>query len=235
MRSSGAILLSLCLLRTTPADGQVLVGILLGDKLSSETFNIGLELGMNLSTLDDMEGAERMTGPMIGLFASWRFSEHVHLQPSILFLSKKGAKNATPIPLGDPELDPLIAGGRLTRTLSYIDIPVLLQWAPQRNTGLRVGLGPQIGFLLSADDRYDGRSSTGTPVVIEKDIESRAAGIDAGVAFDAEYRIGSTGLAIGIRYYHGLTSLLPDDPGPAIHQRVLSGSGRISLGGRKKE
>ena len=88
----------------------MLIGILLGDKLSSETFNIGLELGMNLSTLDDMEGAERMTGPMVGLFASWRFSEHVHLQPSILFLSKKGASNATPIPLGDPELDPLIAG-----------------------------------------------------------------------------------------------------------------------------
>ena len=41
-----------------PADGQVLI-LLFGEKLSTENFNIGLDLGMNFSNLSGMAAAER--------------------------------------------------------------------------------------------------------------------------------------------------------------------------------
>jgi hypothetical protein len=65
-------------------------------------------------------------------------------------------------------------------------------------------------------------------VVTENDIEDSLERFDVGVAFDAEYRIKGIGLAIGVRYYHGLAKLSSD--GPSMYNRVLSGSGRIALG-----
>jgi len=214
-----------------PAHGQVLMGMLFGDKLATDNFNIGFEIGMNFSTVNGLEGASRSNGPLIGLFASWRYSEHFHLYTGLYPLSAKGAKGADPIPLNDPQLDPLVASGRMDRALGYVDIPVLLQWAQHRDGGIRVGAGPQFGFRTSAVDRYEATTAQGTKVVIENDLETEW--LDAGLALDAEYRITGIGLAIGLRYYHGTTNVVSGSPGPAIHNRVLSGTGRIALGGRK--
>ena len=214
-----------------PADAQVLIGVLFGGKLASENFNIGFEIGMNLPTIEGLEGADRTRGLLIGLFASWRFSEHWHLFTGLLPLSNKGAQKADPIPLNDPELDTLVAGGSMDRQLDYLDIPILLQLAQRRGDGLRVGIGPQVGILLSAKDRYRSSSAQGTSVITENDIEDSLERFDAGVALDAEYRLSGIGLAIGVRYYHGLTNLASS--GPSMYNRVLSGSGRITLGGSR--
>ena len=215
----------------TPADAQVLIGLLFGEKLASDNFNIGFEIGMNLSTVNGLDGASRSSGPLIGLFASWRFSERFHLYTGLLPLSHKGAREADPVPLNDPQLDSMVASGRMDRQLGYIDIPVLLQWAQHRDRGIRVGAGPQLSFRTSAVDRYEATTAQGTSVVVENDIETEW--LDAGIAFDAEYRITGVGLAIGLRYFHGLTNV--SRAGPAFHNRVLSGTGRISLGGRSQK
>ena len=212
-----------------PAGGQVLIGMLFGGAVASENFNIGFEIGMNLSTVSGLNGATRARGSLLGLFASWRFSEHYHLFTAVLPLSNKGAKNADPIPLNDPTLDPILATGTMARDLSYLDIPVLLQLAQRRDGGFRVGVGPQVGILLSANDRYAGLTPQGTRVVIENDIEDTVQRFDAGVAFDTEYRFSAIPLAIGLRYYYGLTDAMRGS-GPALHNNVLSGSGRIALG-----
>ena len=227
-----AVLVALSTTIARPAHAQVLIGLLFGEKLASDNFNIGFEIGMNLSTVNGLDGASRSTGPLIGLFASWRFSEHFHLYTGFLPLSQKGASEADPIPLDDPQLDSMVASGRMDRQLGYIDIPVLLQWAQHRDGGIRVGAGSQLSFRTSAADRYEATTAQGTSVVVENDIESEW--LDAGVAFDAEYRITGVGLAIGLRYYHGLTNV-SSGAGPAVHNRVLSGTGRISLGGRSQK
>jgi outer membrane protein with beta-barrel domain len=216
-------------LLTAPSKAQVLIGMLLGGSLASENFNIGFEIGMNLSTVDGLDGASRSRGTLLGLFASWRFSEHYHLYTGIMPLSDKGAKDADPIPLNDPTLDPVISTGKMERDLGYFDIPIILQLAQRRSGGFRVGAGPQIGILLSAKDRYAGITPQGTPVTIENDIEKATQRFDAGVAFDAEYKFTGFPLAIGVRYYYGLTDVMKDS-GASLHNQVLSGSGRISLG-----
>jgi len=226
---TGAIVTLCAGLVAAPAQGQVLIGMLLGGPLASPNFNIGFEIGMNLSTVDGLDGASRTRGTLVGLFSSWRFSEHWHLYTAIMPLSDKGAKDADPIPLNDPTLDPLIATGKMERDLGYFDIPIILQLAQRRDGGFRIGAGPQIGILLSAKDRYAGVTPQGTSVTIENDIEKATQRFDAGIAFDAEYRITGIPLAIGVRYYYGLTDAMKGS-GPALHNQVLSGSGRISLG-----
>ena len=208
------------------AGAQVLIGILLGSKLSTETFNMGFEIGMNLPNVDGLSGASHSRGLLLGLFASWRFSEHVHLFTGLTPFSQKGAQGADPIPLDDPALDPLVAGGRMVRSLDYIDIPVLLQYAPKRNEGLRVGAGPQFGILLSANDRYTARSPQGTEVTVEQDIASQLENLDVGIALDAEYRFGGFPLAIGIRWYEGRTNILREWPEVEFGQEFVNGRWR---------
>ena len=219
---------------SAPAGGQVLIGMLFGGAVASENFNVGFEIGMNLSNVDGLDGASRARGSLVGLFASWRFSEHYHLFTAVLPLSNKGAKDADPIPLNDPTLDPIVATGTMARDLSYFDIPVLVQLAQRRDGGFRIGVGPQVGILLSAKDRYAGVTPEGTHVVVENDIEDDVERFDAGVAFDAEYRFGAIPLAIGLRYYYGLTDAMQGS-GPAMHNHVLSGSGRIALGASRQK
>lgn len=211
-----------------PAAAQVLVGMLAGGPLASETFNIGFDIGMSFATLSGLGDATRKNSAMFGLFGDWRFSEHAHVTVGLIPISSRGASELAPQPLGDPVLDSLVSGGTMTRSFTTIDVPVILKYAPRRDTGPRIGVGPQIAFVTGATDRYTAQSPSGTATTVEQDIGGQSAGIDAGVAFDLEWRWPL--LAIGVRYYHGMTDLVSDNTGTPVRSRVLSGSGRIALG-----
>jgi hypothetical protein len=203
-----------------------------GNAVASETFNIGFDIGMNFATVTGLGDAQRRRSPLFGLFADWRFSEHAHLGVHFIPLSSRGAEGLSPQPLGDPTLDSLVRGGTMTRSITTIDIPVMLKYAPRRDTGVRFGAGPEISFILGANDRYTARGPTDSAVVIERDIGSHIGGIDAGFAVDLEWRWPL--LAIGVRYYQGMTDLISNNLGTPSRSRVFSGSGRIPLGVKRK-
>jgi hypothetical protein len=227
---AGAMTLIL-VLAAAPAHGQVLMGFLAGNLLSSKDFNIGFEIGLNFAKLDDLKGAERMNQGVFGLFADWRFSEHFHLGGSLLPVSARGAKGIDPVPTGDPGFDSQTANGTMERKLSYFDIPILLRWAPKRETGLRIGVGPQVGFRTGATDRYKAKTANGLKFTAERDISGTTPGVDAGIAFDVEYRLKL--LSIGARYTHGLVDTDERPGGGTVYNRVVTGTGRIYLGKKK--
>lgn len=220
------------LLLAAPARGQVLIGLLFGEKLSSPTFNMGFEIGMNFSNLDGLAGAERLNRTVFGLFADWRFSEHLHLGGAFLPAAGRGAKNADPVLTGDPVIDDQIASGTMRRSLNYIEFPVILKWAPKRETGFRIGAGPSFGIVTGGNDRYESTTAGGTPYVLELDAGDQVPGFDFGLSVDVEWRFKM--LSIAGRYTHGLTDMAhPGAPEP-IHSRVLTGTGRIYLGRKGK-
>jgi hypothetical protein len=223
----GTACLALMLL-ASPARAQVLLGYLFGEKLSSPTFNMGFEVGMNFSTLDGLDNAERMNHPVFGLFADWRFSEHFHLGSAVLPFAGRGAENLAPVPTGDPAIDSQITGGSMKRSLSVLEIPVLLKWAPQREEGFRIGAGPSLGVITGATDRYQLATPAGAPYTIERDIDGELPGLDFGLSLDVEWRFKI--LSIAARYTQGLSDIRQDGAPDAVHSRVLTGTGRIALG-----
>jgi hypothetical protein len=221
----------LCL--ATPARAQVLIGYLFGEKLASPTFNMGFEIGVNFSTLEGLDGAERLNRTVFGLFGDWRFSEHLHLTGAFLPAAGRGAQAITPVPTGDPEIDSQTGGdGSMKRTLSYMEFPVLLKWAPKREEGFRIGAGPSFGLITGANDRYESTTSTNTPYLLELDIEDQIPGFDFGLSVDVEWRFKM--LSIAARYTQGLTDLRQEGTADAVHSRVLTGTGRIYLGKKGK-
>jgi hypothetical protein len=213
-----------------PLHGQVLIGYLLGDKLASPTFNMGFEIGLNFASLDGLAGAARINKTVFGLFADWRFSEHVHLTGAILPIAARGATGISPIATGDPAIDSQIQGGTMDRTIGMIEFPLLLKWAPKRQTGFRVGVGPSFGLITSANDRYEATTAGATPYVLERDIEDQVPGWDVGISVDLEWRFPM--LSVAARYTHGLSDIAQAADPETVHSRTLTGTGRIYLGKR---
>lgn len=231
MRPKGFALVTACaalLLMSAPARGQVLFGYLFGDMLSSENFNIGFEVGMNFASIEGLEGAERMNRTAFGLFCDWRFSENLHMGGAVLPFAGRGAQGLAPVPTGDPALDGQVAGGSMARSLNYVEIPVLLKWAPKREEGFRVGAGPSFGIVTGAHDRYETVTPAGTGYVVERDIGGQIPGFDLGLSVDVEWRFKL--LSIAARYTEGMTDMRQDGAPDAVHTRVLTGTGRIYLG-----
>ncbi|HKP28617.1 MAG TPA: porin family protein [Gemmatimonadales bacterium] len=230
LRSTVYGLLVLVLAGVSPLRAQVLIGYLFGEKLAGPNFNMGFEVGVNFATLDGMGDADRARKTVFGLFADWRFSEHFHLGTAVLPFAGRGAKNLEPVPTGDPEIDGQTAGGTMSRSMSYVEIPVILKWSPKRQTGFRVGAGPSLGIITGAHDRYDATTSAGTPYLLERDVESQVTSVDAGLSAEVEWRFPV--LSIAARYTHGLTAIAHLEGSP-IRTRVLTGTGRIYLGKKK--
>lgn len=221
----------LLLAAAVPAHGQVLIGLLFGEKLATPNFNMGFEIGVNFATLDGLPGAERMNRTVFGLFADWRFSEHVHLGGAILPAAGRGANGLTPAFTGDPVIDSQIVGTTMSRSLGYVELPVVLKWAPKRETGFRVGVGASVGFVTGATDRYAASTPIGSEYVLERDIGHAIPGVDLGLSVEAEWRLWM--LAIAARYTHGLTDMRAQGTPQPVHSRVLTGTGRIYLGRKR--
>jgi hypothetical protein len=231
VRRGGVLAVLMAVLVAPAAHAQLLIGYLLGEVLSTPTFSIGFEVGANWSTLDGLEGGDGRVKPLFGLFADWRFSEHFHLGGSFLPILNRGATGAVPVPTGDPELDGQVLSGSMDRTLGYIEVPVLLKWAPKRETGIRVGAGPSFGLITSATDRYDTRTTTGSDYVVERDISPELPTFDLGLSVDVEYRLRM--LSLALRYTHGFSDLRTATQDAPVRSRSLTGSGRIYLGRNK--
>ena len=220
-------------LLAAPLHGQVLIGYIFSELLTTPTFNVGFEIGMNFAKLDGLEGAERTNKAVFGIFTDWRFSEHFHFGSGILPIAARGADGMVPVPTGDPAIDGQTANGTMNRNMGMVEIPLVLKWAPKRESGFRIGAGPSIGIITSANDRYEATTTAGTPYVLERDIDSQLPGVDVGMSFDVEWRFPM--FSVAGRYTHGLTDISGDGDGGAVHSRTLTGTGRIYLGKGKKK
>jgi hypothetical protein len=228
-----AVLLSLASFQ--PAQGQVLLGILFGDKLASERFHIGLNVGANLADLSGIDGTKMKPGLLLGLVAEWRVSGDFYLQPELLPFYQAGAKDMPPELFGaPPPFDTLVADRSAQRNLNYFEIPVIVKYGALKRR-LHLGAGPQFGFLLGATDVFSGVINN--EITVNEDIGDSLNSFDAGVAFHVEFKLKDNPFAASLtaRYYLGLTDTVKDNPGDAVYNRVLSVFGSIPIGGGPEE
>lgn len=203
------------------ASGQVLISLFLGDKVSSEKFHLGLNVGANFSNLSGIDSTDVRAGFMLGIIGEWRFAGDFYLQPEIVPFCYVGAKNLPPSGLDLPEIEEELADKKHDRRLNYFAIPVLVKYATL-NRRLHIGAGPQVGFLTSATDKYSGVIEN--TITIEEDIKDRLNSTDAGPVFQLEYKLKNDpfSTSISARYYHGLTDIIKDNPENAVYNRVFS-------------
>jgi hypothetical protein len=106
-----------------------------------------LKAGINISNVYDSKGddfvAKTKAGVAIGAFTQIPLGSIIGIQPEILY-SQKGFKGTGKI-LGNPY--------SYTRTINYLDIPLLL--AIKLINELTILVGPQYSFLLSEKNEFE--------------------------------------------------------------------------------
>jgi hypothetical protein len=119
---------------------------------SQTKLHLGIKAGYNYSNVYDTEGgtleADSKLGVAAGVFLSMPLGRLVGIQPEILF-SQRGF-HGTGTLLASPY--------ELTRTSSYLDVPILFSLKPVKYVSLLVG--PQFSYLLKQKDTFTNSSTS---------------------------------------------------------------------------
>jgi hypothetical protein len=209
----------------------VLLGLLFGDKLATERFHIGLNVGLNSASLSGLDGTGSNMGLMLGLVAEWKMTNNLYLQPELLPFYATGASD---LPPSFRDFPPLLPAEQTSseRSVSYFEIPLILKYAIAGGR-VHLGAGPQVGFVLSAYDKFRG-STDGRDAGTDVDVKELITSFDAGVAFHVEFKIGPSNFSPSVtgRYYLGLTDTIEDNPSStAVRNRVFSIFASFPIGG----
>lgn len=188
----------------TQAQAALLV-LLFGDKVASEKFNFSIVTGMNFSNVSNQPDSKMLHNLNFGLGINMKLSDKWYLKPEFRPLSPKGFKSTASLNTGTPEIDAIFNEVKTTRTLKYIDIPVLMAY--QASSKIQVALGPQVSFLGKAREMYYGDDDQ----IYERSIKSQLNTTDFGAAAAITYQLstkrGGKGMNLQLRYYQGFTNV----------------------------
>ncbi len=154
---------------------------------SQAEFSIGLKAGPNFANLNTEESPgdnyKARTGFHLGAFALIK-GEKVGFQPEVVF-SQQGSKFK-------------VGGNDIKSNFSYVNIPLIIKL--YTIAGINLQVGPQIGFLTSAEDKSTIAGISTTTDVKDK-FKTTDFSLALGVGWDLPF-----GLSIDGRYNWGLTN-----------------------------
>ena len=166
---------------------------------NAQKVSIGPKLGVNFSTLSDLEGAESRIGLHAGGFLVYSIVEHFGISIDVVY-SQQGANSK-------------INGSDLH--LDYIQLPLLANiFFNQYGDDFRpkITIGPAVGILASAKG----------PFVEKDDFNSTDFGFVAGLGFN--YKVGEKKwLNVDARYGMGASEIFKEDiPGLDVKNSYFS-------------
>jgi hypothetical protein len=192
MKTTISVLLILVLFSVLPAKGQVAFGV---------------KGGLNLTTLDvkDPEKSyDSRTGYHAGIFVRGKFG-NVGIQPELLLFTQNGDIESSLF-------------GTAQESFTYLSIPLMLKFYPVG--GLNLQLGPQFGFLIDGERKYDSFLGGGS-----QDITDYYKKSDISVSLGGGYDF-SFGLGLDVRYNIGVKDINNEANGEEARSRIFL----VSLG-----
>ncbi len=213
---------------------QVLISLLLGDKLNSPKIEFGLEGGANWSSIKNLTGAKSSTTFNLGFYFDFKLKNPAWMiNTGVIVKSAMGARNLTVYPLGDADLDSAFAGGTVTRKIDYFNVPVLIKYSFDNHIYIKSGI--QLGLRYNARDIFRRTVKEDDDLKYELKTKEQFQLIDAGLAIGLGYRLlKGNGINIGIKYYYGLVNINSDGALPKQFNRSFYVTGGIPIGRGKK-
>ncbi|NUY80627.1 PorT family protein [Flavobacterium sp. MAH-1] len=170
-----------------------------GVQAQEKKFHFGAKAGAQSTTITgDEEDVSARIGAHVGVFGEYMINDKFSIQPELVF-SMQGA---------DSDVEENVFGenykGEWVK-LNYLNLPVLVKYHFSGVKGLSVGVGPQVGFLLSAKQKYT-TSVEGVTTEHEDDVKDNLKSIDFGLTAGAEYEL-PVHVFFGIRAYQGFMNI----------------------------
>jgi hypothetical protein len=145
---------------------------------------LGAKAGVNFATVTDNEGysARTLVNFNAGLYLKIPVVQSFSVQPEVYYSGQgfKGYDNGT----------------SYSEHVNYLEIPVLAKFTTR--SGFYLETGPQLGFLLSANDKEEGVSTDAKPYYNSADFDW---------VFGAGFKIPMSPVGIDFRYNAGITNI----------------------------
>ena len=190
------------------AQSQILISLLLGDKLNTGKIEFGMEGGFNRSYLSGIENAKGLNNFHLGFYFDFKLKNNWFLNTGVRVKSNVGATNLAPYSLGDPYLDSVMVDGHVTRKIGYFYVPVHIKYRIAKQFYAMAGF--QIGLRNSARDLFINSAFEKDDVELKYNIRDYVTRIDAGLSGGLGYKFKGTGMNLGITYYYGLVDIMKD-------------------------
>lgn len=176
---------------------------------NAQDVKFGLKGGINLSNFTgDIEDASSKVGFQVGGFAEFKLSDKFAIQPELLY-STQGAKYK------ESEVNYLY---KETINMGYLNVPVMAKYYVIDK--LSIEAGPQIGFLLSAKDKWE-ETYLGEKYSGKESIKDSFKTVDFSLNVGAGYDF-TENVSAGIRYNFGVSNISDFEDNGKIHNNVIS-------------
>jgi len=199
-------------------NSQVLISLLLGDKLNSDKLKFGLDGGVNWSNITNLDPSLYKAYFNLGFYFDFLLKENTrwYLHTGVLVKSTMGGQGYAPYAIGNAELDSLFAGGKLSHKISYFNVPILARY--QFKNMLYLEAGPNLGLRYKAFDIFTADVEDKKDLTYELDVRDQYTRIDAGIMAGVGFQVlKGTGYNFGMRYYYGLTEIMKENAGDPQH------------------
>jgi len=196
---------------------QVLIALLLGDKLNTGNIEFGLDGGFNYASISGLDTNNKLSEFNIGFYFDIKIKEPWYLNTGILMKSTLGVDD-----LSVDDLEFLnttiyldqngeVIEGDYSQKMNYFLLPVLAKYKFKSNLYAEAGL--QFGWMYKSwvqfDSNIDGNSAR-----IKENNKDVINWFDMGIAAGAGYRLlNGYGWTLGIRYYYGFMDVYKDKSG----------------------
>lgn len=216
-----ALLLCVLSLSLQVCYSQVLISLLLGDKLNSGKMEFGLDGGLTLSNIQGANGADNLTGFNLGFYFDIKMKNPAWmLNTGVIVKSPLGAKGLPVYTLGDPSLDNAFEGGSVITKLGYFNVPVMMKYQFKNHIYLKGGI--QMGLMNKAVDEFSKSVKDEDDLTYKLKRKDDFHPLDAGLAAGIGYRLmKGYGMNIGFQYYYGLVDIVVDDVSPQQYNRAF--------------
>lgn len=200
------LLIAFFLLITAGAQSQVLIALLLGDKLNTGKIEFGLDGGMNFASISSLENRDYIRAFNLGFYFDIKLKDHWLLNTGVLVKSTLGSEDLSTNDLtllGATIHEPV--GGKYSQKLNTFTVPIMAKYVFDNN--IHVEIGPQVGWTYNGwiEYNYDVDGIEGKLKENNKDaLNWFEAGVSAGVGYRLLKGLGWT---LGVRYYYGLTNV----------------------------
>lgn len=206
------LLLILVFMLVQPVRSQILISILLGDKLNSGAIEFGLTGGLNRTYMYQTQNAKGLNHFNLGFYFDFRLKKDMpwYVYTGVLVKSEMGASNIEPYILGDEDLDSVMADGYINRYVNYFHVPITMKYRFKSNVFVLGGF--QLGLRHRARDEFTNSIYDNDDLVFKHDTRENYRRLDAGVTAGIGYkfRYGAM-MNMGVRYYQGFIDVFKDD------------------------
>jgi hypothetical protein len=190
---------------------QILITLLLGDKLNSDGLEFGLEGGINWTTISGLETKDYARKWNLGFYFDIRIKNQWSFYTGVLVKSNMGVSNLTDNDLIALEADKILDYqdqaliGNYSHKMNTFLVPTLIKYKFKDH--LYVEAGPQFGLAYKSWIEFES-DIDGKDAIIKdynKEIINR---IDVGMMGGLGYKLlKGTGWTIGLKYYYGFVNV----------------------------